>query len=46
VADAFAGIGPFAVPLAKHGFIVYANDINPDAVEYLDRNIRECHING
>jgi tRNA (guanine37-N1)-methyltransferase len=44
VADAFAGIGPFAVPLAKHGFIVYANDINPDAVEYLDRNIRENRI--
>lgn len=39
VADGFAGIGPFAVPAAKRGFRVYANDLNPRCVEYMDRNI-------
>jgi len=42
IIDLFAGVGPFAVRIAKsHDSIkVYAIDINPDAVEYLKRNIR------
>jgi tRNA (guanine37-N1)-methyltransferase len=42
VTDLFAGVGPFAVKIAKsHNSVkVYAIDINPDAVEYLKRNIR------
>jgi tRNA (guanine37-N1)-methyltransferase len=42
VVDLFAGVGPFAVLIAKkHADVkVYAVDINPEAVEFLKRNIR------
>lgn len=42
VVDLFAGVGPFAVLIAKNtpSAKVYAMDINPDAVELLKRNIR------
>ncbi len=41
VVDMFAGIGPFSVQIARaHKDVkVYAVDVNPDAVEYLRRNI-------
>ena len=41
VVDLFAGVGPFAVPIAKNlkNVLVYAVDINPDAVELLKKNI-------
>ena len=41
VVDLFAGVGPFAVPIAKmHKNVrVYGVDVNPDAVELLKRNI-------
>ncbi|CDF32206.1 unnamed protein product [Chondrus crispus] len=43
--DAFCGIGPFAVPVAKGRRCekVYANDLNPDSVKYLKENAK---ING
>lgn len=40
VCDVFAGIGPFAVPAAKKGCLVLANDLNPASFEYLQHNIR------
>ncbi len=40
VVDMFAGVGPFAVPIAKRGATVVAVDINEAAVEYLEENAR------
>lgn len=40
IADAFCGIGPFAVPILKQGSnTVYANDLNPSSVHYLRNNV-------
>jgi tRNA (guanine37-N1)-methyltransferase len=42
VVDLFAGVGPFSVLIAKNNANakVYAVDINPEAIELLERNIR------
>ena len=42
VIDLFTGVGPFAIQIAKthENVKIYAIDINPDAVEFLKRNIR------
>ncbi len=42
VIDLFAGVGPFSVLLAKKNpdAKVYAVDINPEAIEFLKKNIR------
>ena len=42
VVDLFAGVGPFSVLIAKNNVEakVYAVDINPEAIEFLKRNIR------
>ncbi|MBN1784237.1 MAG: class I SAM-dependent methyltransferase family protein [Candidatus Bathyarchaeota archaeon] len=41
VVDLFAGVGPFAIPIAKKqkDVRVYALDVNPDAVALLKRNV-------
>lgn len=38
VCDLFCGVGPFAIPAAKKGCIVFANDLNPESIKYLDLN--------
>ncbi|MDD1724659.1 MAG: methyltransferase [Methanospirillum sp.] len=39
VVDMFAGVGPFAITLAEKASVVFAGDINPDAVLLMTRNI-------
>ena len=41
VADMFAGIGYFTLPMAGSGASVHAMEINPVAFEYLNRNVRK-----
>ena len=40
VFDMFAGVGPYAVPMAAAGAEVVATDVNETAVEYLRENAR------
>jgi len=46
VADMFAGIGYFSIPLAGAGGVVHAMEINPVAHAYLERNIAENGFTG
>jgi tRNA (guanine37-N1)-methyltransferase len=48
VIDLFAGVGPFAIQIAKahENVEVYAIDLNPDAVEFLKRNTRLNRVEG
>ena len=44
VADVFAGVGPFAVPAAKKGCAVFANDLNPNSKKYLTKNVVDNRV--
>jgi len=44
VADVFAGVGPFAVPAAKKGCAVLANDLNPESAKYLSVNVENNRV--
>lgn len=38
--DIFCGVGPFAIPAAKRGCRVYANDLNPESFKWLNHNAK------
>ena len=40
VLDMFAGVGPYSILLAKKVKVVFACDINPWAIRYMEENIR------
>nr|XP_054305206.1 tRNA (guanine(37)-N1)-methyltransferase isoform X1 [Pongo pygmaeus] len=40
--DVFAGVGPFAIPVAKKNCTVFANDLNPESHKWLLYN---CKLN-
>ncbi|GAB5593783.1 tRNA(m(1)G37)methyltransferase [Umbelopsis nana] len=40
VCDVFAGVGPFALPAAKKGCNVYANDLNPVSYKWMVENVK------
>ncbi len=46
VADMYAGIGYFTIPMAAIGAFVHAIEINPVAFGYLQRNIEENALSG
>lgn len=37
--DVFAGVGPFAIPAARKGCTVIANDLNPHSYAWLNHNV-------
>ncbi|KAF8078969.1 Met-10+ like-protein-domain-containing protein [Lyophyllum atratum] len=44
IADVFAGVGPFAVPAARKGCAVFANDLNPNSAKYLTTNVQNNRV--
>jgi len=46
VIDMFAGVGPFSILIAKTRApkVVYAIDLNPDAIDYLKRNMLQNKV--
>lgn len=38
--DVFAGVGPFAIPAARKGCVVFANDLNPHSFTWLNHNVK------
>ncbi|KAH8120029.1 S-adenosyl-L-methionine-dependent methyltransferase [Phellopilus nigrolimitatus] len=44
VADVMAGVGPFAVPAAKKGCAVIANDLNPNSAKWLRKNVLDNNV--
>ncbi|PAV22075.1 tRNA (guanine-N(1)-)-methyltransferase [Pyrrhoderma noxium] len=44
VADVMAGVGPFAVPSAKKGCAVLANDLNPACSKWHRKNVADNNV--
>lgn len=45
ICDPMAGVGPFAIPSAKRGNIVFANDLNPESYKSMVTNVGLNHLN-
>ncbi|XP_019737294.1 tRNA (guanine(37)-N(1))-methyltransferase [Hippocampus comes] len=46
VFDMFAGVGPFAIPAARSGAAVFANDLNPESYRWLQHNCKVNKVEG
>ncbi|XP_054651461.1 tRNA (guanine(37)-N1)-methyltransferase [Dunckerocampus dactyliophorus] len=46
VFDVFAGVGPFAIPAARLGANVLANDLNPESYKWLQHNSKVNKVEG
>ncbi len=47
IIDMFTGVGPFSIAIARNRMVeIYAIDINPDAIYYLEKNIQLNKIHG
>ncbi|XP_077411712.1 tRNA (guanine(37)-N(1))-methyltransferase [Vanacampus margaritifer] len=46
VFDVFAGVGPFAIPAARAGAAVFANDLNPESYRWLQHNSKLNKVEG
>ncbi len=45
IVDMFSGVGPFVMDIARHReVLIYAIDINPDAIYYLKKNMELNHV--
>ncbi|KAM0793030.1 hypothetical protein ACM66B_000521 [Microbotryomycetes sp. NB124-2] len=44
ICDAFAGVGPFAVPAGKKGCAVLASDLNPESAKALSENVKNNKV--
>lgn len=44
VADAMAGVGPFAVPAARKGCYVFGNDLNPESFKWMSVNQKKNNV--
>ncbi len=47
IIDMFTGVGPFAINISReHKVRIYAIDINPNAINYLEKNIENNKLRG
>jgi len=44
IVDVFAGVGPFVLPAAKRGCVIFANDLNPDSAKWMQQNVDRNHV--
>lgn len=42
--DVFAGVGPFSIPAAKKGCMVFSNDLNPESVKAFRQNMSKNKV--
>ena len=45
ICDPFSGVGPFAIPAAKHDNLVFASDLNPESYKAMVKNSKLNKVN-